>query len=96
MVNGEVPTASPERPPLFPKGSNLPHGGRDEKGNGGLDPLIGECGGGSDVNYDFTIGSFTDPNGASEGGPGLASNLSKTRGDDGPAPVDEGRDDVCN
>ena len=37
-----------------------------------------------------------DPSGASEGDPGPASSLYITRGDDGPASADEGRDDVCN
>ena len=55
-----------------------------------------ECGGGSDVNYDSNIESSADPSGASEGGPGPDSSLYTTRGYDGPAPVDEGRDDVCN
>ena len=92
----DVPTASPKRPPLPPKGSILSHGGHDEKGNGDLDPLIAECGGGSDVNYDSNIESSADPSGASEGGPGPASSLCTTRGDDGPARTDEGRDDVCS
>ena len=96
MGNGKVPTAFLERPLLSPKSSSLPHGGHDEKDNGGLDPLIGKCSGGSDANYDSTIESSTDRNGASEGGPGLASNLCLTRGDNGSGPANEGRDDVCN
>ena len=92
LGNGDVPTASPKSPPLPPKGSILRHGVHDEKGNGDVDPLIAECGGGSDVNYDSIIESSADPSGASEGGPGPASSLCITRGDDGPAPADEGRD----
>ena len=46
LGNGDVPSASPKRPPLPPKGSILSHGGHDEKGGGDLDPLIAECGGG--------------------------------------------------
>ena len=92
---GDVPTASPKRLPLSPKGSIIPHGGHDEKGNGDLDPLIAECGGGSNVNYDSNIESSADPNGVSEGGPGSVSSLCITRGHDGPAPADEGLD-VCN
>ena len=86
----------PKRPPLPPKGSILPHGGYDEKGNGDLDSLIAECGGRSDVSYGSNIESSADPSRASEGGPGPASSLCITRGDDGPAPADEGRDEVCN
>ena len=96
LDNGEVPTASPEKPLLPPKDSILPHGGHDDKGNGDLDPLIAECGGGSDVSYDSTIKSSADPIGASEGGPSPASNLYIARGNDGPGPADDGRDDVCN
>ena len=97
LGNGDVPTASPKRPPLSPKGSSLPHGGHAEKGNiDDLDPLIAECEGRGSVNCDSTIESSADPIGASEGDPGPASNLSITRGDDGPAPADESRDDVCN
>ena len=93
---GDVPNTSSERPPLPPKDFCLPHRGHDKKSNADLDPLIEECGGGSDVNYDSNIESSADPNGASEGGPGPASNVCITRGDDGPARVDKGRDDVCN
>ena len=57
---------------------------------------MAECGGGSDVNYDFNIESSADPSEASEGGPGPASSLCITKCDDGPAPADEGRDEVCN
>ena len=96
LGNGDVPTASPKRPPLPPKGSILPHGGHDEKGSGDLDPLTAECGGGSDDNYDSNIESSADLSEAREGDPGPASSLCITRGDDGPAPADEGRDDVCN
>ena len=96
LGNRDVSTASPNRAPLPPKGSILPYGGHDEKSNGDLDPLIAGCGAGSDVNYDSNIGSSADPSGASEGGPGPASSLCITRGDDGPAPADEGSDDVCN
>ena len=96
LGNGDVSTASPKKPPLPPKGSILPHGGHDEEGSGDLDPLIAECGGGSDVNYDSNIESSADPSGASEGGPGPASSLCITRGDNGLAPADEVRDDVCN
>ena len=96
LGNGGVPTTSPKSPPLPPKCSILPQGGHDEKGSGDLDPLIAECGGGSDVNYDSNFESSADPSGASEGGPGPASSLCITRGDDGPAPADDGRDDVCN
>ena len=96
LGNGDVTTASPKRPPLPPKGSIRRHGGHDEKGNGDLDPLIAECGGGSNVNYDSNIESSTDLSGASEGGLGPASSLCITRGDDGSAPADKGRDDVCN
>ena len=94
LGNGGVPTASLERPPLFPKSSSLPHGGHDGKGNGDLYPLIGECGGGSHVDHDSTFASSADPNRVSEGGPGPASNLCITRGDDGPGPAYEGRDDL--
>ena len=96
LGNGDISTVSPKRSPLSPKGSILPHEGHDEKGNGDLDPLIAECGGGNDINYDSNIESSADPSGASEGGSGPASSLCITRGDDGPAPVNEGRDDVCN
>ena len=48
---GDVPNTSSERPPLPPKDFCLPHGGHDKRSNGDLDPLIEECGGGSDVNY---------------------------------------------
>ena len=91
-----VPTASPEKPLLPPKGSSFPHGGHDEKGNVDLDPLIKECGGGSDVSYDSTIESYADLNETSEGGPGSARNRCITRGSDGPAPADERRDGVFN
>ena len=40
LGNGDVPTASPKRPPLPPKGTILPRGGHDGKGSGDLDPLI--------------------------------------------------------
>ena len=94
---GDVLNTSPERPPLPPKGFSLPHGRHDNKSNGDLDSLIEDCCGGSDVSYyDSNIESSADPNGASEGGPGPASNLCITRGDDGSAPVGKGRDDVCN
>ena len=91
-----LPLPQTKWPPLPPKGSILPHGGHDKKSNGDLDPLIAECGGGGDVHYDFNIESFADPSGASKGDPGPASSLYITRGDDGPASADEGRDDVCN
>ena len=95
LSNRDDPTASPKRPPLPPKGSILPCGGHDEKGNGDLDPVISECGRGSDVNYDSNNESSEDPRGASEGGKGPASRLCITRRDDGPASAYEGRDDVC-
>ena len=96
LGNGDVPTASPKRPPLPPKGSILPHRGLDEKGKDDLDPLIGECDGESDVNCDSNIESSADPSGANEGGSGPASSICITRGNDGPPLADEGRDDVCN
>ena len=43
LGNGEVPTASLERPPLFPKSSSLPDEDHDEKGNGGWILLSGNA-----------------------------------------------------